>query len=322
MLFESGPNTQPRARKKKIHLIVAGYLILGAGVFWFVRHLDGHALARAFARTRPAGLAVAFLLPLLQLACRGVVFRTLIFPLVWIPWLRVQRFMLATSAATALVPWRAGEIVRAYLLKRDEDVSVASTAAVTAMEKTVEVLALSLILAPVPFLLPNLPGWVSKSMLFTVIAAVVLLLSAVVIVNLPSNRRGDGRSRRTPRRWMASFYAGLEIVRRPSLFFRAVLVSVASWLLDLACLLVVMHAVGVSAPAASGLLVLMAVNLAIAIPVVPGNIGTFELGAIAALQPFGVSSEMGLAVGLLYHLAQVVPIAVLAAFDTRFVVDR
>jgi uncharacterized membrane protein YbhN (UPF0104 family) len=197
------------------------------------------------------------------------------------------------------------------LLKRDDNVAVASTAAVTAVEKTVELLALFLVMAPVPLLLPHLPSWVGKSVLLTAAIAAGLLLATAIVANRPR-----------PPRWLASFSAGLEIVRRPSLFGRALLVSVGSWLMDLACLLAVMHAVGVAAPVASALLVILAVNLAIAIPVVPGNVGPFELGAIAGLGPFGVSVELGLAVGLLYHLVQVLPIALLALLDNVFAAEK
>lgn len=306
--LKAGPESPPGGRSKKL-VIVAGYLILAASVVLFARHVDGHALLRALARTRPVGLLVACLLPLAQLTCRASVFRTLMLPVVLIPWVRAQRFMLAASAATALIPGRAGEFMRAYLLKRDDHVAVASTAAVTAIEKLVEVLALSLLLAPIPLFLPHLPAWIRKSLLLGAGLASVLLLASAVLA---------GRKRMP--RLLTSFGAGLAVVRRPSLFGRALLASMGSWLIDLACLLAVMHAVGVAAPAAAGMLVILAVNLAIAIPVVPGNLGTFELGAIAALQPFGVSYEQGLAVGLLYHLAQVIPIAVLAILDSRFVV--
>jgi len=129
-------------------------------------------------------------------------------------------------------------------------------------------------------------------------------------------------TRARPPRWLASFSAGLQIVRRPALLAKALLVELGSWLLDFACVLAVMRSVGVSAPAASGLLVLLAVNLAMAIPVVPGNLGTFELGAVASLQPFGVPPELGLAVGLLYHMAQVLPVATLALLDSRFIVEK
>jgi glycosyltransferase 2 family protein len=304
----TGPSS--RGRKKPV-FVVAGYLVLAASCYLFARHVDGRALVRALSHVRPVGLAVACMLTLAQLAARASVFRTLLMPVVWMPWLRAQRFMLATSAATALVPGRAGELMRAYLLKRDDNVAVASTVAVTALEKTVEALAMFLVLVPVPLLMRDLPSWVGKSLLVTVsLAAGLLLLTAVIA------------SRPRPPRWLASFNAGLATVKRPTLLGRALLTSVASWLLDLACLLAVMHAVGVTAPASAGLLVLLSVNLAIAIPVVPGNLGTFELGALAGLQPFGISYEVGLAVGLLYHLAQVIPIALLALLDSRFVIER
>lgn len=303
------PDIPSRGRKKL--LVVAGYLVLAVSCYYFVKHIDGRLLLRAVSHTHPVGLLVACLLTLAQLACRASVFRTLMGPVVWIPWLRTQRFMLATSAATALVPGRAGEFMRAYLLKRDDKVAVASTAAVTALEKTVEVMAMLLVLAPVPLLAPKLPGWVGKTLLLTAATAASLLLVAGLIASRPR-----------PPRWLASFNAGLGIVKRPSLFGRALLASVASWLMDLACLLAVMHAVGVQAPIASALLVLLAVNIAIAVPVVPGNLGTFELGSIVGLQPFGVTGEVGLTVGLLYHLAQVIPIAVLAFLDSRFVVEK
>jgi uncharacterized membrane protein YbhN (UPF0104 family) len=302
--------SQPRYRLK-LFLRVVGFLIIGVSAYLFVRHIDGHALAGALGRARPTLLAVAGLLAVGQLACRASVFRTLLFPVVAIPWLRVQRFMLATSATTAVVPGRAGEFMRAYLLKRDDNVAVASTAAVTAVEKGLEILSLFLVLAPVPFLLQHLPAWVGRATLVAAgIAAGLLSVTAILA------------TRTRPPRWLASFSAGLEIVRRPSLFGKALLMELGSWLLDFACVLSVMRAVGVSAPAASGLLVLLAVNLAIALPVVPGNLGTFELGALAALQPFGVTAELGLAVGLLYHMAQVLPIAALALIDSRFVAKR
>ncbi|HEY5281497.1 MAG TPA: lysylphosphatidylglycerol synthase transmembrane domain-containing protein [Polyangia bacterium] len=306
----SDASPQPRNRLKPF-LRLAGYLTLGVSALVFVRHVDGHALMAALGQAHPLLLAVAGLLALGQLACRASVFRTLILPVVEIPRLRVQRFMLATSAASALVPGRAGDFMRAFLLKRDNNVAVASTAAVTAVEKSIEILCLFLVLAPVPFVLPHLPAWVERAMLGAAGVAAGLLLMAILLA-----------TRARPPRWLASFSAGLQIVRRPALLAKALLVELGSWLLDFACVLAVMRSVGVSAPAASGLLVLLAVNLAMAIPVVPGNLGTFELGAVASLQPFGVPSELGLAVGLLYHMAQVLPVATLALLDSRFIVEK
>jgi uncharacterized membrane protein YbhN (UPF0104 family) len=70
--------------------------------------------------------------------------------------------------------------------------------------------------------------------------------------------------------------------------------------------------VGLHLPLTASILVLVAVNLALAIPFAPpGNIGTLELGAVLALFEFGVPKEQALAFAVCYHLLQVVPIGIL-----------
>jgi glycosyltransferase 2 family protein len=73
-----------------------------------------------------------------------------------------------------------------------------------------------------------------------------------------------------------------------------------------------MRAVGLSLPPVAALLVLLAVNLALAFPVAPpGNLGTLEWGATLALLGFGVAKEQALAFGLVYHFLQILPIGIL-----------
>jgi len=290
---------------------LAVFLSIGVIAFLSIRHLDGHALARALRHTRLPLLACAGLFALGQVACRAAVFHALILPVARIPWWRAQRLMVAVSAASAFVPGRAGEFLRAYWLKRDDNVAVATTVAVTAVEKSLELLCLLLLLGPLAYLFPHEAPWVKRAVLCAAGIAVALLGATALLATRPR-----------PPRWLASFRDGLGIARRPSLLCRAAVLELASWLLDFGCLLSVMRAVGVTAPLGSGVLVLLAVNLAIAVPAVPGNLGTFELGAVMGLQPFGVSAELGLAVGLLYHLAQVIPLAGVAMVNIRFIVKK
>jgi len=58
--------------------------------------------------------------------------------------------------------------------------------------------------------------------------------------------------------------------------------------------------------------VLVAVNLALAVPFAPpGNLGTLELGATLALVEFGVPKERALAFALCYHFLQVIPVGII-----------
>jgi uncharacterized membrane protein YbhN (UPF0104 family) len=55
------------------------------------------------------------------------------------------------------------------------------------------------------------------------------------------------------------------------------------------------------------LLVLLSLNLAIAVPSTPAQVGAFELGASAPLALLGVPPERALAFALLYHVMQALP---------------
>ena len=301
------PSRQPASKLGRCARATA-FLALAVCLVFMIRRIDGHALAHAMAHAEPAHLALAALLAVAQLACRSVAFRTLMLPVLRLRWFQTFRYALAGAATSSLAPGRAGDFLRMVLLKRDGNVPVSSTAAVLVVDKIVDMTAMFLVLAPAPWLLSDLPSWVGRSML----ALAGLVLGLILLAGLIATRA------RTPR-WLASFHAGLTVVRRPSLLAWALLPAMSSWLLDFTCIVVTMRAVGIAAPAASGLLVLLVVNIAITIPVMPANVGTFELGVLAVLKPFGVPTELSLAFGLLYHLAQVLPVVALALLDGRFV---
>jgi glycosyltransferase 2 family protein len=301
------PPRPPASRARRCVRVVV-IIALGVAVMFTIRRLDGRALARAVGQARPSLLALAALLAVVQLACRGVVFRTLMLPVMRIPWFRSLRYALAGAAASSVAPGRAGDFLRMVLLKRDGNVPVSSTAAVMVVDKIVDIAAMFLVLLPAPWLLPDLPSWVGRSLLAAAGLAGVLLVSAFLIAK-----------RAYPPRWFAAFHAGLGVVRRPSLLAWALLPALASWLLDFGCVVVMMRAVGIAAPAALGLLVLLAVNLAMTVPVMPANVGTFELAVLAVFTPLGVPTELSLAFGLLYHMAQVLPVVGLAFLDGRFI---
>jgi uncharacterized membrane protein YbhN (UPF0104 family) len=309
-LLASASDFPPRPPTTRLgrYVRIAAFLALGVCFVFMIRRIDGRALARALAQTQPAPLAIAALLAVAQLICRSMAFRTLMLPVIRMPWFRCFRYTLAGTAASALAPGRAGDFLRMVLLKRDGNVPVSSTAAVLVVDKIVDMAAMFLVIAPAPWLLSDLPSWVGR----TLLALAGLVCGLMLFAGLLAARA------RTPR-WFAAFHAGLTVVRRPSLLAWALLPATASWLLDLTCIFVMMRALRIAAPAASGLLVLLAVNLAITIPVMPANVGTFELGVFAVLKPFGVPTESCLAFGLLYHLAQMLPVVGLALLDSRFI---
>lgn len=300
------PKARPSRLGRVVRIVVCVALVVAA--ILMVRRIDLRALGQAVSQASPWGLALAMALSLGQLACRGLAFRVLLLPTLPVSRLRAIRYMLAGSATSSVAPGRAGDLLRVYLLRRDGGVPVSSTAATLVVEKIIDITAMFLVLGPTPWLLPNLPPWVGRSMAVLALVAIGLLAAVWFLA-----------TRKHPPRWFASFHAGLRAVQRPALFLRALLPVLASWLLDFLCIWVILRAVGITIPATSGLLVLLTVNLALAVPAMPANLGTFELGVLAVLAPLGVPTELGLAFALLYHLSQILPVLLLALLDGRFV---
>jgi uncharacterized membrane protein YbhN (UPF0104 family) len=88
--------------------------------------------------------------------------------------------------------------------------------------------------------------------------------------------------------------------------------------LELNVTAIAFRAVGLDLPLAAVCLVLLAVNLALAVPFAPpGNVGTLEVGATLGLMAFGVAKEQALAFAIVYHFLQVVPIGILGIFYSR-----
>jgi uncharacterized membrane protein YbhN (UPF0104 family) len=88
--------------------------------------------------------------------------------------------------------------------------------------------------------------------------------------------------------------------------------SLLAWGLEINVTSLSMRAVGFHLPIAAAIVVLIAVNLALAFPFAPpGNLGTLELGATLALVEFGIPKEQALAFALCYHLLQVIPVGII-----------
>ena len=107
-------------------------------------------------------------------------------------------------------------------------------------------------------------------------------------------------------------------MRRPRHVGRALAAMISSWLTDWLAVTLVLYAVGVPVPAAAGLLILLTINMAIAVPVMPGHLGTMEIGALVALELLHVPREQGLSFALLYHGVQVVPLLVVSIVGNRW----
>ena len=169
-------------------------------------------------------------------------------------------------------------------------------------------------LALLPFFLKSVPLWIRPGAWLTL--ALFMVGAMLVFASRPFRSSRLEPASNLPvtglNGILVTLRHSLAASARPRALSLSLGASLVSWALEVNVIMIAMRAVGLSLPPVAALLVLLAVNLALAFPVAPpGNLGTLEVGATLALLGSGVAKEQALAFGLLYHFLQIVPIGIL-----------
>ena len=306
------------SRRLTLALRILAIAAIAVALWWFVRAMDFAALGRAFRTAKLWPLVIAAVLNFVCLWIKAVCWRVMLAPRHDVSVLRLFRLTIATFAASAIAPARAGEVLRVWSLKRHDGVPVADTAAVAVAEKLLDGISMVILVSPVPWLLPGLPSWVAAAIGICAGVAVVLLVGLFIAVG-----RIDRTATEAPASVIRRFVAGMHVLRSPRRLFGTLGLLLLIWTIDLGLVMGVLYAVDVHVPIAAGLLTLFTLNLTIAVPSTPAQVGALEVGALAALDLVNVPHEAALAFALLYHAMQIIPLlAVGLIFELPVVLGR
>ena len=272
-------------------------------VIW-ARQLDVAQLGRILIRAKPIALLAVASIAFAGLAWKAAFWRFALFALSPVPFRSLLRYAVAAAVGSILAPARAGDAFRIWILRRRHDVPLSVTLTVAGLEKLADVGALVVLAAPLPWLVPQLSASV-RPWLLVLSGVPILAVLAIALV-----RRHATWSK-------LPFFAGLRMFdsgRRVAIALACVFVA---WVFDLATVELVLYAVGAAPTLTAGLMVLLITNLAIAVPVTPGNVGAHELGSVFALKLLGFQAELATAFALLYHGLHTVPVLLAGFVDAR-----
>jgi uncharacterized protein (TIRG00374 family) len=214
-------------------------------------------------------------------------------------------------AVSLLVPARGGEVARAGLMARKTGMSVAEVVGTIGLDQLLNATGFIVALAFLPWLGAGVPLWIRPG------AMMALALFAAAITALvawwPARQPIRSMPRTEPERGMAGLLErvrqGMRAVRSPRAIGRALGTSFAAWALEILVLIAGLRAVGIRLSVPAVVALLIAINVMLAMPVTPGNLGTLELGATLGLLGFGVPREKALAFAVCYHALQSLPVA-------------
>ncbi|NLE76499.1 MAG: flippase-like domain-containing protein [Chloroflexi bacterium] len=220
-------------------------------------------------------------------------------------------------------PARAGEVIRAYVLKRKDDVSVSASLATVIVERIFDgVVMLLFVFASLPF--TPMPDWLRQivvvfSLLFFGSLAIFFAIAARPalaqrIYNWFIDRLVPERFREPARGILDRFMDGLASLRSGRDVLMVFVTSLVIWLTETVKYWFVMHGFGFTVPFYVLMLMNGVVNLATTIPSSPGYVGTFDTPGIEVLKAFGVPAEMAAGYTFVLHAALWLPITLLGAF--------
>ena len=286
-----------------------------AGCLWLLaRRLDWAQLRAALGAADLGLLALMVLAGLPGLLCNALRWQALAAAVRPVSVLTIVAAQCVSYAASAVLPVRAGEAVRFELLSRATGMGRAEAAGTVALDHAINGIVMFAFAAALPLLLP-VPRWMSLLIWGGMAAALVLALVLLRLSREPSLRERPGRLQQL----IARLRGGLVGLRNPSVVVPALLYSAGAWVVEIVTTQMALAAFQLPHDVAHAMAVLFGVNLALAVPAPPANLGSFELGASMALVAFGGSKEKAAAFAIGLHAVQLVSTLVLGAvFLPRF----
>lgn len=283
-----------------------GILVLLAFAALAARHVDLAALRRALAGARLLPLLAATAGSLCALAFQAGRWRALVHPVA--PRVRPGDAFLCLAAGYAVglvLPARTNDVVRVHLLARRSGASMAALAGTAAIDHLMGGATLLALLVAAPLLAP-LPRWATHA---AALALLALAAGALAIWLLRPRGRGVP-SHGGLAGLVARLRHGLTAAETPAALARSGAFALASWGAELGVASLALGAFGLPATPGAALLCMLATTLSAAASVSPGNAGVYELSVVLALASLGVGREHALAFALGYHVAHLVPVAV------------
>jgi len=226
-------------------------------------------------------------------------------------------------------PARAGEVLRAIVLKKREDVSISGSLATIVVERIFDaVVILGFVVLNLGQLAKmnmqgNLRQTIQTLALWAGVIFLVLLAGFVLIALMPAKARKLWlwlNNKVVPRRWREKAQGigeklldGLASLRSPKDFLMVLITTHLIWTCETVLYWGVMKAMGLSLTFTTLMLINGAINLVLLIPAAPGGLGTFDAACKAMLVAYGVDPETALGYTLILRVALWVPITILGA---------
>ena len=318
--------------KKKLQIIVG--LLLGVFLVWFVfRGTNWSKVGGAIAGAHWGWLLVSFLAVMASFFTRTQRWSYIVRTAKPVPFRTLFNATQIGFLANFTLPARAGEVIRALVLGRKEQIPFSKCMAFVALDRVTDFFGLfAVLVVTIIFFHPaeavklpagmEIPGWaqpllepnnirLGAEFTFLLLAgfvAVLVLIYANQALAVRLCHAVVGLVSKKLAIWLGEmivqFAEGLHVFRSGRDMAMAIGWSLLTWTLSGFCYWAIVLAFGLSAPWYAPCVILALLSIAITLPGAPGFIGQFHIGIILPLVLVvpGIDKDTASAVAILSHL--------------------
>jgi uncharacterized protein (TIRG00374 family) len=294
----------------------------------FLRNADLTRVWKEMTSARPELLTLALVMTVLMYAVRAERWQYLLEPIGPTRYSVAFRTTVIGFAASFVLPARAGEFLRPYLLARREKISATAAFATVIVERMLDLVCVLFLLSVFLVFLQRgeaaASPWLYRAVWLggAAIAPIglAILVAMFMMAGHPARLHGlvlraervlPARLARGVAGFARTFAEGLVVVRRPSRLVWAMGWSLVLWLAIAAQVWVLVRAFGIAMPFGGSFLVTAMLVVGVAVPTPGGVGGTHEALRLGVTSFYAADNTAAVGAAIVQHAVNFVPILLL-----------
>jgi uncharacterized membrane protein YbhN (UPF0104 family) len=300
--------------RARLH-VAAGYLVAAACLVWVFHDVDARPMLEAARRLEWRLVALGIAVDLCAYFLQGLRWKLLLRPVGPISWSRAAQAIYAGLFTNGVLPMRAGEVVRAYVVSRRMQAPVSAVFPSVVVERLFDGAWLTAAVGITAALLPlPHPFRMAGDLLGVLIVGAAVLFLYEVLREPPPPRPAHGHhpALHTPH-WLTRFRQGFQLIGRRRSTYLALGLSLVVLAGQALAFWLVMRGYGFEFGFLKGAAVLVIVTLGTTIPTAPANIGTYQFACVVGLTLLGVDKTQASGFSLVVFAVLTIPLLVAGA---------
>ena len=290
-----------------------------AGLYFAFRGVEFEELLGAITRVNGSYILASVLLMVFSVVLRALRWRLILEPLQNISFHPLFGATMIGYFGNSVLPFRLGELLRAYSLSRTKPISASEAFGTIVLERVLDMIGV-LVVMVFFFVLYPFPPWLKLSGLVAGFGTGILILVLIGLALAQSeikNKIFSWKIFQNPigqkfRKVIENLVTGLVAIKSTKHLFAIIFHTIVMWVVYYACTYLVVLSINVPVDWIAVGVTLVATTLAITIPAAPGYIGTYHATAVLVMvELFGVQLADAQAFAVLVHAIGFVPFAII-----------